>query len=329
MRLHKLILALGLLGLTQTTPAGITAALAQGAAGYPNKPIKFIVPFAAGSATDTVARVVGNKLGTDLKQNVVVENAAGGSGVIAAQKVAQAAPDGYTLLISTNTTHAANQSMLKKLPYDAVKDFETVSMLGTIPMALVVHPSVPAGNVPELIAYAKANPGKLTFGSGSSSSRISVELLKAMTGIDILHVGYKSNPQAVTDLLGGQLSLMIADVSTTLPQAAAGKVKALGVSTAQPSVVAPGLPTIASQGVPGYQITAWFAAWLPAKTDPAIADLLQKAIAAAVADKEVQGKLLAAGIEPQSSSRQQLADFVVSETKKWAEVVKAAGIEPE
>ncbi|MBP7063542.1 tripartite tricarboxylate transporter substrate binding protein [Ferrovibrio sp.] len=329
MRLHKLILALGLLGLAQATPAGITAALAQGAAGYPNKPIKFIVPFAAGSATDTVARVVGNKLGADLKQNVVVENAAGGSGVIAAQKVAQAAPDGYTLLISTNTTHAANQSMLKKLPYDAVKDFETVSMLGTIPMALVVHPSVPAGNVPELIAYAKANPGKLTFGSGSSSSRISVELLKAMTGIDILHVGYKSNPQAVTDLLGGQLSLMIADVSTTLPQAAAGKVKALGVSTAQPSVVAPGLPTIASQGVPGYQITAWFAAWLPAKTDPAIADLLQKAIAAAVADKEVQDKLLAAGIEPQSSSRQQLADFVVSETKKWAEVVKAAGIEPE
>lgn len=329
MRLHKLILALGLLGLAQTTPAGITAALAQGAAGYPNKPIKFIVPFAAGSATDTVARVVGNKLGADLKQNVVVENAAGGSGVIAAQKVAQAAPDGYTLLISTNTTHAANQSMLKKLPYDAVKDFETVSLLGTIPMALVVHPSVPAGNVPELIAYAKANPSKLTFGSGSSSSRISVELLKAMTGIDILHVGYKSNPQAVTDLLGGQLSLMIADVSTTLPQAAAGKVKALGVSTAQPSVVAPGLPTIASQGVPGYQITAWFAAWLPAKTDPAIADLLQKAIAAAVADKEVQDKLLAAGIEPQSSSRQQLADFVVSETKKWAEVVKAAGIEPE
>lgn len=329
MRLHKLILALGLLGLAQTIPAGITAALAQGAAGYPNKPIKFIVPFAAGSATDTVARVIGHKLGADLKQNVVVENAAGGSGVIAAQKVAQAAPDGYTLLISTNTTHAANQSMLKKLPYDAVKDFETVSILGTIPMALVVHPSVPATSVPELIAYAKANPGKLTFGSGSSSSRISVELLKAMTGIDILHVGYKSNPQAVTDLLGGQLSLMIADVSTTLPQAAAGKVKALGVSTAQPSVVAPGLPTIASQGVPGYQITAWFAAWLPAKTDPAIADLLQKAIAAAVADKEVQDKLLAAGIEPQSSSRQQLADFVVSETKKWAEVVKAAGIEPE
>ncbi|WP_341895949.1 tripartite tricarboxylate transporter substrate binding protein [Ferrovibrio terrae] len=296
---------------------------------YPNRPIKFIVPFAAGSATDTVARVVGEYVGRDLKQPVVVENAAGGNGVIAAQKVATATPDGYTLLISTNTTHAANQSMLKKLPYDAVRDFETVSMLGTIPMALVVNPSLPVNSVSDLIAYAKANPGKLSFGAGSSSSRISVEMFKTMTGTDIVHVPYKSNPQAVTDLLGGQVQLMIADVSTTLPQAAAGKVKALGVSTKGPSPVAPGLPTIASQGVPGYEITAWFAAWLPAKTDTAIADKLQKSMAAAVADKDVQARLLAAGVEPQSSSRKQLADFVVSETEKWAKAVKAAGIEPE
>lgn len=320
------------------TSLALLAALAAGLPGlapaaaaqsYPNRPIKFIVPFAAGSATDTVARVVGEYVGRDLKQQVVVENAAGGNGVIAAQKVAQAAPDGYTVLISTNTTHAANQSMLKKLPYDAVKDFETVSMLGTIPMALVVHPSIPANTVMELIAYAKANPNKLSFGAGSSSSRISVEMFKTMTGIDILHVPYKSNPQAVTDLIGGQLSLMIADVSTTLPQAAAGKVRALGVSTKAPSPVAPGLPTIAASGVPGYEITAWFAAWLPAKTDTAIADRLQAVMAAAVADKEVQGKLLAAGVEPQSSSRAALTAFVASETEKWAKAVKAAGIEPE
>lgn len=296
---------------------------------YPSKPIKFVVPFAAGSATDTVARVVGERIGRDLKQAVVVENVAGGNGVIAAQKVATAAPDGYTLLISTNTTHAANQSMLKKLPYDAVKDFETVSMLGTIPMALVVSPSVPVNSVPELIAYAKANPGKLSFGAGSSSARISVEMFKTMTGTDIVHVPYKSNPQAVTDLLGGQVHLMIADVSTTLPQANAGKVKALGVSTKGPSPVAPGLPTIASQGVPGYEITAWFAAWLPAKTPAAIADKLQATMALAVKDKEIQDRLMAAGIEPKSSSRKELADFVASETEKWAKVVKAAGIEPE
>ncbi len=309
--------------------AAAVMALPAYAQTYPSKPIKFIVPFAAGSATDTVARVVGDYLARDLKQPVVVENAAGGNGVIAAQKVATAAPDGYTLLISTNTTHAANQSMLKKLPYDPVKDFETVSLLGTIPMALVVNPSVPANTVQELIAYAKANPGKLSFGAGSSSSRISVEMFKTLTGTDIVHVPYKSNPQAVTDLLGGQVQLMIADVSTTLPQAAAGKVKALGVSTKGPSPVAPGLPTIASQGVPGYEITAWFAAWLPAKTDTAIADRLQKSISAAIADKDVQTKLLAAGIEPQSSSRKQLADFVGTETEKWAKAVKAAGIEPE
>lgn len=325
MRKYSFITLLALAGFTLPLA---NQALAQ-TGPYPNRPIKFIVPFAAGSATDTLARVVGAKVSAELKQPVVTENVAGGSGVIAAQKVAQAAPDGYTLLISTNTTHAANQSMLKKLPYDAVKDFDSVTMLGTIPMALVVHPSVPANNVKELIAHAKANPGKLTFGSGSSSSRISVEMLKAMTGIDILHVPYKSNPQAVTDLLGGQLSLMIADVSTTLPQAAAGKVKALGVSTAQPSVVAPGLPTIAASGVPGYEITAWFAAWLPAKTDEAIVAQLHKVMAAAVQDKDVKDKLLAAGIEPKSSSRKELSDFVVSETKKWAEVVKAAGIEPE
>lgn len=312
-----------------TACAVIGAALpgwAQGA--YPNKPIKFIVPFTAGSATDTVARVVGEKIGADLGQSVVVENLPGGNGVIAAQKVAQAAPDGYTVLISTNTTHAANQSMLKKLPYDPVKDFETVSLLGTIPMALVVHPSVPANSVQELIAYAKANPNKLSFGAGSSSSRVSVEMLKTMTGIDILHVPYKSNPQAVTDLIGGQLSLMIADVSTTLPQAQAGKVKALGVSTKHPSPVAPGLTPIA-QTVPGYEITAWFAAWLPAKTEDAIADKLQKAMSAAVADSAVKQKLLGAGIEPVSSSRKELAEFQSAETKKWAEVVKAAGIEPE
>ncbi len=324
----RMLSLLTLLGVTLALPALAPSAKAQ-TGPYPNRPIKFIVPFAAGSATDTVARVVGAKVSAELKQPVVTENVAGGSGVIAAQKVAQAAPDGYTLLISTNTTHAANQSMLKKLPYDAEKDFDSVTMLGTIPMALVVHPSIPAGNVKELIAYAKANPGKLSFGSGSSSSRISVEMLKAMTGIDILHVPYKSNPQAVTDLLGGQLSLMIADVSTTLPQAAAGKVKALGVSTATPSVVAPGLQTIASQGVPGYEITAWFAAWLPAKTDPAITNALHKVMSDAVKDKDVAEKLLGAGIEPKSSSRKELADFVVSETKKWAEVVKAAGIEPE
>ena len=173
---------------------------------YPSQSLKFVVPFAAGSATDTLARLLGHRVTATLGQNVVIENIAGGSGVIAAQSVVRSPPDGHTVFITSNTTHASNQSLLKKVPYDAIADFEPISKLGTITLALVGHPSVPANDVKSLIAYAKANPGKLSFGSGSTSSRIAGELLKTLAGIDMLHVPYKSNPQVVTDLLGGQIS---------------------------------------------------------------------------------------------------------------------------
>ena len=185
--------------------------------GYPSRGIKFVVPFAAGSATDSVARIIGEHASKTLGQQIVVENIGGASGIVAAQNVARAEPDGHTILITTNTTHGANQSLLKRVPYDADKDFEAVTKLGTITLALIAHPSVPAKSVAELIAYAKANPGKLSFGSGSSSSRIAGEMLKSRAGIDILHVPYRSNPQAVTDLLGGNIQLFFADISTTLP----------------------------------------------------------------------------------------------------------------
>ena len=182
----------------------LVAALSQAAAQdrYPSRAIKFVVPFTAGSATDTLARLLGNHVGATLGQGVIIENTGGGSGVPAALNVARAAPDGYTILITSNTTHASNQSMLKRVPYDAVADFEPISKLGTITLALVGHPSVPANNVQELIAYAKANPGKLTFGAGSTSSRVAGELMKIMAGIDMLHVPYRSNPLVVTDLPG-------------------------------------------------------------------------------------------------------------------------------
>src|SRR4051812_9711157 len=194
----------------QMIAAGLAVMLVASGAhaqNYPSQSIKFVVPFTAGSATDTLARLLGLHVSASLGQSVVVENVAGGSGVIAALNVARAAPDGYTVLITSNTTHASNQSMLKKVPYDAVADFEPVTKLGTITLALVAHPSVPAKDVKELIAYAKANPAKLTFGSGSTSSRIAGELLKIAAGIEMLHIPYKSNPQVVTDLLGGQISL--------------------------------------------------------------------------------------------------------------------------
>jgi tripartite-type tricarboxylate transporter receptor subunit TctC len=310
--------------------AGLAAIATPAAAqNYPARNIKFIVPFQAGSATDALARILGEHVSKTLGRPVIVENMAGASGVLAAQNVARAEPDGYTVLISTNTTHGANQSLLKTVPYDAVNDFEPVTKLGTITLALIANTAVPANNVQELIAHAKANPGKLTFGSGSSSSRIAGEMLKSLGGIDIVHVPYRSNPQAITDILGGQISLFFADISTTLPQVKAGKVKGFAVSTAQRSKLAPDLPTMAEAGVPGYDLAAWFAAFLPAKTPKPVIDKLREALVAAVNDKATQDKLLTAGIEPESGTSEDLKAFVGAEIKKWADIVKAAGIQPE
>jgi tripartite-type tricarboxylate transporter receptor subunit TctC len=311
--------AAGLLGLVQQSQAQT----------YPTRPIRLVVPFAAGSATDTLARVLGQKLAAAEGWNVLIENVAGASGMLAAQTVARAAPDGHTVFVTSNTTHAANQNLFKKLTYDPIGDFEPIGKLGTITLALAVHPSVPAANVKELVAYGKANPGKLSFGSGSSSSRIAGEMLKTLAGFEMLHVPYKSNPMAITDLLGGQISLVFADISTTLPQIRAGKAKGFGVSSAQRSPLAPDLPTMAEEGVAGYELTAWFAAFVPAKTPKAIVDKLNAAMNAALAEMAVQDALLAAGVEPLTSTPDELRAFVVSETRKWADIVKAARMEPE
>lgn len=297
--------------------------------GYPDRPIKFVVPFSGGSATDALARILGEEVSKRLRQPVIVENMAGANGVLAAQTVARAVPDGHTVLISTNTTHASNQSLMKSVPYDAVTSFEPVTKLGTISLALITRRSVPATSLVELISYAKSNPGKLTFGYGSGSSRIAGEMLKSMAGIDVLPVPYKSNPQAITDLLGGQISMVFADISTTLPQVRAGAAIGLAVSTARRSTLAPDLPTIAEAGLPGYDLAAWFAAFVPANTSRPVIDKLHKAFVAALNDPSTQERLLKAGIEPEASTPEELKAFVVSEIRKWAEIVKAAGIRPE
>jgi tripartite-type tricarboxylate transporter receptor subunit TctC len=296
---------------------------------YPSRPIKFVVPFTAGSATDTLARVLGQKLSAAHGWTVVVENMAGASGQTAASSVARSAPDGHTVFVTSNTTHAANQNLFKKLSYDPIADFEPITRLGDITLALAVHPSVPASNVRELIAYGKANPGKLSFGAGSTSSRMASEMLKARGGFDMLHVPYRANPLAVADLLGGQISLVFADLSTTLPQIRSGKVKGLGVSSRQRSPLAPDLPTMIEEGISDYEMIGWFAAFVPAKTPRPVVDKLNGAIRDAVADKAVQDALLQAGIEPLTSTPEELRNYVVSETKKWADIVKAARIEPE
>lgn len=319
--------AAALLAAIALPAGGIPQLLAQDS--YPSRPVELVVPFAAGSATDTLARVLGEKMSASLGQPFVVDNRPGASGFLGAQKVARAEPDGHTVLVATNTTHAANQNLFRKLPYDPVADFEPVTALGTITLALVVHPSVPASSAKELIDHAKANPGELTFGSGSSSSRVAGEMLKTLAGIDMVHVPYKSNPQAITDLLGGQIDVVFADVATTLPQATAGKVKALGVSSARRSPLAPDLPTMAEVGVSGYELTAWFAAFVPAGTPKPVVDRLNAAFKAALADPKVTQSLLNAGIEPTSSTPEELEAFAAAETGKWARIVKAAGIEPE
>ena len=293
---------------------------------YPTRPIRLVVPFAAGSATDTLARVLGQKLAAAEGWNVVIENMAGASGMLAAQNVARAAPDGHTIFVTSNTTHAANQNLFKKLTYDPVGDFEPVGKLGTITLALAVHPSVPASNTKELIAYGKANPGKLSFGSGSSSSRIAGEMLKTLAGFDMLHVPYKSNPMAVTDLLGGQISLVFADISTTLPQIRAGKVKGFGVSSAQRSPLAPDLPTMVEEGVPGYELTAWFAAFVPAKTPKPIVDKLNAELRRAIAVPEIKDKLENMGGDPRATTPAEMRALVASQLATWTRLAKEASI---
>jgi tripartite-type tricarboxylate transporter receptor subunit TctC len=288
----------------------LTAVGARAQDAYPSQNIRFVVPFTAGSATDTLARLLANRMSTTLGRSIFVENIAGGNGIPASQNVVRSTADGYTVFVTSNTTHASNQSLLKKVPYDAVNDFEPITKLGTITLALVAHPSVPANDVRELIAYAKSNPGKLTFGAGSTSSRMSGELLKTMAGIDMLYVPYKSNPQAVTDLLGGQISIFFGDVSTALPPA-------------------PDLPTIDESALKGYELTAWFAAYAPAKTPKPVIDRLNTAFREALADKDVSEKLLAAGIEPDTGTPDELRKFQAAETQKWKQIAADAKIEPE
>lgn len=299
------------------------------AQGYPSKPINLIVPFAAGSATDQLARALGQSLTEQTKQPVVVDNKAGASGMLAAQAAARAPADGYTVLITTNTTHAANEHLYKKLPYDPVKDFAPVTGLGKGGQVLVVNANAPYKTVAELIDAARKSPGKLSFGSGSSSSRVAGEMLKQLSGTDMLHVPYKSNPMAVTDLLGGQINLMITDTSTGVPQVKAGKLRALGYSTQKRSTQLPDVPTIHEAGVTGYDMGYWFAAYVPAGTPTPIVARLNELLTNAVKSPAAKAFFDTAGSEAWTTTPDELGRFQVAETLKWGKVIKGAGIEPE
>jgi len=308
--------------------AALTAAAAL-AQDYPAKPVAFVVPFAAGSATDQLARALGQSVGEQSKQAVVIDNKPGASGFLAAQQVAKAPADGYTVLITTNTTHAANEHLYKTLPYDPVKDFAPVTLLGKGGQVMIVNLKVPAKSVQEFIALAKKEPGKYTFGSGSSSSRIAGELFQQMAGVQLLHVPYKSNPLAVTDLLGGQIDMMITDNATGLPQVKGGKVRALGMSSLKRSPLAPDVPTIDEAGVKGYEMSYWFAAYVPAKTPPAVVARLHDLLVAATKGAPAKNFYESTGTEAVVSTPEELAKFQGAESQKWGKIIKAAGITPE
>ncbi|MBK8527967.1 MAG: tripartite tricarboxylate transporter substrate binding protein [Rubrivivax sp.] len=318
--------------LFRTLAAAALALLALGAAraeDFPSKPITIIVPFAPGSGTDTQARVVGAALASEFKATVLVDNKAGANGFIAAQAVARAAPDGYTLLMTTNTTHAANEHLFKKLPYDPVKDYTPITMMGLGYMYLVVNQASPAKTVADLVAMARKSPGKLNFGAGSSSSRVGSEMLKQLAHIDVVHVPYKSNPLAVTDLIGGQLDFMFLDAPTAMPHILGGKLRALAVSGTRRMTATPAVPTVDEAGVKGFDVSYWFAVYGPAGLPPAVTRRLNEMFVKASDSPEV--KLLrerSSGVAA-TSTPDELARFQAAESLKWGKVIKAAGIVPE
>jgi tripartite-type tricarboxylate transporter receptor subunit TctC len=316
-------LLIGLVGLLF-----VLASQCAPAQSYPSHPIKLVVPFAPGSATDSAARIVAQALGDRVKQSVVVENHAGASGIIAAELVSKSPPDGYTLFMTTNTTHSANPSMFKTLPYDPIKGFAPVTLVGELPFVLVVNNDLPVRTVNELIAYAKANPGKLSFPYASSTSQVSSETLRVMTGIQAVAIPYKSSPLATTDLMAGRTQFFITDLATSLPHIRAGKVRAIAV-TPRRTPLLPGIPAM-DESLPGFDLISWNGILAPAGTSPDVVGKLNAELKTVLAQAEVREKLEALGFTVTGTSTPaQFGDFLKLELAKWAKWVKEAGIQRE
>jgi tripartite-type tricarboxylate transporter receptor subunit TctC len=308
---------------------GFITAGSAAAQTYPAGPITLVVPFAAGSGTDGVARVVGQKLGERLGQPVIVENKPGASAQIAAVHVAGSKPDGYTLMMTTNTSHSANPSLFKKLRYDPIKDFTPITLVGELPFAVVVNPKLPVKTMKEFIDYAKANPGKVAYGTPNSTSLVASETIMRLAGIKMLQVPYKSSPQAMTDLIGGQIDFYVVDFGSGMSMLKTDKVKTLGVTTAAPSKMLPGVPPVA-QTIPGFDLTSWNGILGPAGLPKPIVERLNTEILAVLADKEVQEKLSQQGFQvAPSSSPEEFAKYVAAQLEHWNNLIKQAGIEPQ
>lgn len=301
-----------------------TAASAQ--APYPNRNITLVLPFAAGSGTDTTTRLIGKEVGTALGVGMVIENKAGANGSIAASYVARSAPDGYTLFVTTNTTHSANPYLLKTMTYDPMKDFTPIARTGDLPFMLVINPEIPANSVAELIALAKKEPGKFSYASGSSSAIVSGATFARLAGLDLLHVPYKSSPPALTDVIAGRVSMMFVDVPTGLPHVKAKALKALAVTTKRKSALLPELPTM-DETVKGFDITSW-QGWLgPANMPKDMVVKLNAEIRKVIERPDLKSQLAERGMEAFSGSPEEFEAFLKEQLVLWEKLIADAGIE--
>lgn len=311
----------------------ICAILAFGSQGqaesWPSRTVTIITPFAAGSVTDTTARIFAQALQERFGRPFVVENKAGAGGLIAAHAVARADPDGYTFLLTTNSTHSAATGLYKKVPYDPIKDFTPVARIGSFPSVVVVNSEIKIKTIQELAAYARANPGKLSYGHGNSTGYIAGEAIKHQAKIDIVRVAYRSVPSAVTDLIAGHIPMMVLDISSALPQLADKTMIPLAVLTKARSSFLPNVPTLDETIIPGFDLLAWVGVFGPANMPPEVTKALADALKATLEKPEIVERFKGLGIEPYWQDTDEFKTYVASELVKWTNVIKSAGIEPE
>lgn len=305
----------------------LTLGAAAHADEYPSKPIRYVVSFAAGGTSDTISRVLAEKMSAKLGVPVVVENKPGAGGNIGSDFVAKAAPDGYTLLLGVVATHGINASLYKNLPFDPVKDFEPVTLIASTPSVVLVNPSVPVNSMAELIAYAKAHPGELNYGSSGngSSHHLAGAMFNSMAGTEMRHIPYRGTSAAQVDLISGEIQVLFDTLPSAMPHVKAGKLKALAVTGKERDPSLPDLPTVAESGVPGYEVGSWYGLLVPAGTPPAIVNKLNTVVVDIIRTPEVNDKLLSLGATPVGSTPEEFAAHIRSELDKWAEVIKKSG----
>lgn len=327
-RLQQLLLAALAASLSSATAF---AATAEPASGFPNRPIRIIVAYTPAGTTDILARALGQKMTEAWGQSVIVENRPGANGNIGTEIAARATPDGYTLLMATSATHSINNTLYPKLTWHAQRDFEPISLIAVVPNLLVVNNSLPVKSVSELIAYARANPGKLTFGSPGigSTAHLSMELFKTLSKTSMVHVPYKGSAGVLADVMAGQIQLTMDNIPVYLPQAKAGKIRALAVSSPQRAAAAPDIPTVAEAGVPGFGALAWFAVFAPAKTPKPIVVRLAAETQRVLKLADFRERIVGLGGQPVGGTPEELAAFIKSEITKWAKVISDAGVKAE